>query len=118
MTIFYFKKMADTSSSSSEDDDISVKITLKYEQFQKKTKFDYEYQHLIRKAKKKFKNIKKEDKLIFYYVDNNDNKQLINDDISTCEFEELSHKYNDNLMIIVSLKSEKQESENQLLDGK
>ena len=60
------------SSSSSDDDDSFV--TLKYEQFQKKIKFDFDYENLIKKAKKTFKNIKKEDKLIFYYEDNKDKK--------------------------------------------
>ena len=109
--------MSDTSSSSSDDDDISVDITLKYEKFQKKTKFDFDYKNLIKKAKKKFKNIKKEDKLIFYYVDNNAKKQLIDEKINLSDFEELYNKCNKNLIIIVSLKSENQEKENQLLGG-
>ena len=93
-----------SNSSSSGDDDDSIIITLKYNQIQKKIKFDCDYNDLLKKAIKNFGIDKKKNDIIFYYMDEDDKKYEICKDITPSDFQTIYQEHDNNLLLYINLK--------------
>ena len=93
-----------SNSSSSGDDDDAIIITLKYNQIQKKIKFDCDYDDLLKKAIKNFGIDKKKNDIIFYYMDEDYKKYEICKDITPSDFQTIYQEHDNNLLLYINLK--------------
>lgn len=92
-------------------DDDDDEITLNYNGERKKIEFDWVYETLIRKSKKKF-NFDKNIELNFYYYDKDNEAKYIDSQISPTEFLEIYTNNDKNLMIYIQEKNKEDESNN------
>ena len=87
--------------SDSGSDDENVEITLNYQGKREKVKFDYDYNYLYTEALNAFSFDKNKYKLLFYYINDENEKKEINENTNYSDFRLIYINSGKNLMIYI-----------------